>query len=397
MNEAKWNECKRDFEAAFSQKAERTFFASGRVELIGNHTDHQNGAVLTAAVDRYLYACAAVTEEPAVTLVSDGYLPCTVGLFETEAREQERFSTIGLLRGAVALLEPYAQKRTGVRLAIRSEVPGGSGLSSSAAFSVLVLTVLNAIWEAERTPMELAGMAKDAERLYFGKPCGWMDPAAIALGGVRHLDFSDPHRPQETEIPLCLEQMGLSMAVLDIGVDHADLSEAYASIVEELRAVSRFFGKQTLSEVEETSFFAALPSVRAVCGDRAVLRAMHVYSENKRVEAARDALCRADKHAFLQQLAASGSSSMRWLKNIEPEGGTDMQPLTVALAVLERLVGTDGAVRVHGGGFGGTILCVADTEKIGQILHLAQEQIGANGTILHSVAKSAGEWMEDRA
>lgn len=395
MHTPNQTEVRKDFEAAYQRKPERAFFACGRVELLGNHTDHQNGVVLTAAVDRYIVAETAIGQADAVTLVSNGFSDCHVSLGDVAPRKEERFTTQGLVRGAVAKLLPYAKSRTGVQLAVRSEVPSGSGLSSSAAFSVLLLTALNAVWEAGRTPLQLAGLAREAERDYFGKPCGWMDPSAIALGGVRYLDFSEPV-PKEEELPPCLSQMGLSMVVLDVGIPHADMTAQYAAIVDELSCVSCFFGKQTLSEVEEAAFYRSLPAVRLSCGDRAVLRAMHVFSENRRVREAKEALIRGDREAFLERIRASGASSMRWLQNVEPTLGGTTQPLTVALSVLERLLQNEGAVRIHGGGFGGTILCLTNETRAETLLTEAKALLGADGMILHPVSVGAGEFGKEK-
>lgn len=346
------------FAAAFGKEAEALFSAPGRTELGGNHTDHERGKVLAGSVDLDILAAAAPNGSGVIRVRSEGYPLITVSLKELTPRPEEENTTAALVRGVAAKMTelgcPLAE--AGLDAYMVSNVPGGSGLSSSAAFEVLMGTMLNDLfWDGKCTTMEIAQIGQYAENVFFGKPCGLLDQAACATGGVVAIDFADSSRPVVERVNLDLAAMGHALCIIDSGASHADLTGEYAAVTEELRAVCRHFGREVLREVRPEDFFAEVPELRRICGDRAVLRAIHIYDDNARVVRQTEALRRGDLGAFLAEVKRSGLSSWRYLQNVVPAGYTAHQDVAVALALAERLLDTAGACRVHGGGFAGTI------------------------------------------
>ena len=349
------------FRQTFDCPAEALFSAPGRTELGGNHTDHQHGRVLAAAVDLDILAAAAPNQSGMIRVQSQGYPLIVVDLKERDPRPEERNTSAALIRGVAARLAELGCSfaGAGVDVYMTSSVPGGSGLSSSAAFEVLMGTLLNDLFFGGRcTPVELAQIGQYAENVYFGKPCGLMDQTASSVGGVVAIDFADPAAPVVEQINLDLEANGYALCILDSGADHADLTAEYAAITEELRAVCGCFGKNVLREVPEEAFLAALPQVRETAGDRAALRAMHVYAENRRAKAQADALRQGDFDGFLALVRASGASSAMFLQNVIPTGQTTRQELMVTIALCQALLGGRGAVYLAaaGGAEAGPIL-----------------------------------------
>ena len=345
------------FRQAFGYSAQALFSAPGRTELGGNHTDHQRGCVLAAAVDLDILAAAAVTGSGAIRVLSQGYPMTEVSLRELTPQEGEKNTSAALIRGVASRMQELgcALRGRGLDVYMTSTVPKGSGLSSSAAFEVLLGTMLNELlWERHCTPVELAQIGQYAENVFFGKPCGLMDQTASSVGGVVAIDFADTAHPVVERLDVDLHACGYALCILDSGAGHEDLTGEYSAITEELRAVCRVFGKEVLREVPEADFLAELPHVRKAAGDRAVNRAFHVYGENRRVREEVQALRSGDFQRFLTLVRESGSSSAMYLQNIIPTGSTAAQELMVTIALCERMMEGRGAVRVHGGGFGGT-------------------------------------------
>lgn len=344
------------FSGTFGKEAEALFSAPGRTELGGNHTDHQHGRVLAAGVDLDILAAAAANDSGVIRVQSEGYPLITVELDRLTPVEGEENTTAALIRGVAARMKELGCPVGGLEAYMVSDVPGGSGLSSSAAFEVLIGTMLNGLfWGGHASAVEIAQIGQYAENVFFGKPCGLMDQTASSVGGVVAIDFADPASPVVESISLDLAASGYALCIIDSGADHADLTDEYAAIPEELRAVCRHFGREVLREVPEEDFFAALPELRRECGDRAVLRAIHIYDDNARVSGQVGALRRGDFDAFLDHVRSSGLSSWRYLQNVVPAGYKEHQDVAFALALAERLLDTAGACRVHGGGFAGTI------------------------------------------
>ena len=355
------------FETAFGTAPEALFSAPGRTELGGNHTDHQRGRVLAAGVDLDILAAAAVNHTGVVRFWSEGYPMIVVDLGDRQPKEEEKNSSAALIRGVAARMAQLGCPLgdLGLDAALISSVPGGSGLSSSAAFEVLVGTILDHLfWDGKRTPVEIAQIGQYAENVYFGKPCGLMDQTASSVGGVVAIDFADTAKPVVEAIALDLAAGGYALCILDSGADHADLTDEYAAITKELAAVCACFGKKVLREVPEEDFLAGLPKVRAAAGDRAVLRAFHVYAENRRALEEAQALGEGDLPKFLQLVRESGRSSALYLQNVVPAGQTKKQELLLTIALAERLLEGEGAVRVHGGGFGGTAQAFVPLERL---------------------------------
>ena len=345
------------FHQTFDRPAQALFSAPGRTEIGGNHTDHQRGCVLAASVDLDILAAAAPTRSGVIRVLSQGYPMTEVDLRELTPRQDEVNTSAALIRGVAARMSEMGcgLYNRGLDVYMTSTVPKGSGLSSSAAYEVLIGTMLNELfWAGHCTPVELAQIGQYAENVFFGKPCGLMDQTASSVGGVVAIDFADTAHPVVERLDVDLHAYGYALCILDSGAGHEDLTGEYSAITEELRAVCRVFGKEVLREVPEEDFLAELPKVRKAAGDRAVNRAFHVYGENRRAQAEKEALRQGDFDRFLTLVRESGRSSAMYLQNIIPTGSVTAQELMVTIALCERLLEGRGAVRVHGGGFGGT-------------------------------------------
>ena len=339
------------FRQTFGYPAQALFSAPGRTELGGNHTDHQRGCVLAAAVDLDILAASAVTDSGVIRVLSQGYPMTEVSLRELTPQEGEKNTSAALIRGVASRMQELGcdLQGRGLDVYMTSTVPKGSGLSSSAAFEVLLGTMLNELlWERHCTPVELAQIGQYAENVFL------MDQTASSVGGVVAIDFADTAHPIVERLDVDLHTCGYALCILDSGAGHEDLTGEYSAITEELRAVCRVFGKEVLREVPEEAFLAELPHVRKAAGDRAVNRAFHVYGENRRVREEVQALRSGDFQRFLALVRESGRSSTMYLQNIIPTGSTAAQELMVTIALCERILEGRGAVRVHGGGFGGT-------------------------------------------
>ena len=345
------------FHQTFDRPAQALFSAPGRTEIGGNHTDHQRGCVLAASVDLDILAAAAPTQSGVIRVLSQGYPMTEVNLRELTPRQDEVNTSAALIRGVAARMSEMGcdLHNRGLDVYMTSTVPKGSGLSSSAAYEVLIGTMLNELfWAGHCTPVELAQIGQYAENVFFGKPCGLMDQTASSVGGVVAIDFADTAHPAVERLDVDLHAYGYALCILDSGAGHEDLTDEYSAITDELRAVCRVFGKEVLREVPEEDFLAELPKVRKAAGDRAVNRAFHVYGENRRAQAEKEALRQGDFDRFLTLVRESGRSSAMYLQNIIPTGSVTAQELMVTIALCERILEGRGAVRVHGGGFGGT-------------------------------------------
>ena len=346
---------KNGFLKTFGREPQRYFSAPGRTELGGNHTDHQGGCVLAAAVE--LDTCCAVAENDLgqIRLYAPGFGMCQVDLNDLMPKKEEYNTTTSLVRGMAA---GFAQKGCvlmGLDIYVESTVLPGSGLSSSAAFEVLLGNVFNTLAFAGRLDaVRIAQMAQWAENEYFGKPCGLMDQMASSVGGVVAIDFSG-EAPKICKLELDLQKLGYCLCIIDTGADHAQLTGEYAAIPAEMKAVAAFFGQPVLSRVEEKAFYAAIPQLRRQCGDRAVLRALHFFRENLRVRKQTQALQAGDLTEFFRLVKESGRSSYMYLQNVLCPGSCAHQEMAMALAMCETLLEGQGAFRVHGGGFAGTV------------------------------------------
>ncbi len=364
------------FSEHFGRAPEGLFSAPGRTELGGNHTDHQRGRVLAAAVNAYNVCAAGRNNSGVLRVISEGYAPVEIKTGEYEPRAAERNSTAALVRGIAAELGVPAG--AGADIFVSSGVPGGSGLSSSAAFEVLLSVALDSlICGGARSAIELAIISQRVENVYFGKPCGLMDQAASAVGGVVAMDFKDPEAPLIERIPFDLSAAGYALCLVDSGSDHADLTEEYASIPAENGAVCAVFGKTVLRELSQAEFMNRLPEVREKCGDRAALRAIHFFSEDRRAADQANALRCGNFQEFLRLARQSGQSSALYLQNVTPSGQIRRQELLLTIAVCEQTLRGRGAARVHGGGFGGAAQAFVPLDMLSEFIDRADSALGA--------------------
>ena len=344
------------FEAAFGGAPERYFSAPGRTEIGGNHTDHQRGRVLAAAVDLDTVAAVRPNSGHLIRIQSEGYPLCQVDVRSLTPVEAEINTTQALIRGVAARFAQLGCRVGGFDAYCRSTVLPGSGLSSSAAFEVLVGTIVNHLFfEGRVSQPEIAAIGQYAENVFFGKPCGLMDQMASAVGGLVTIDFLDKDKPVIESVEFDFSACGHALCIIDTRASHADLTDEYAAITQELKAVCAHFGKGVLSQIGEAEFYAAIPALRESCGDRAVLRAIHFYAENARVPRQVAALRRGDFGEFLGLVKESGHSSFMYQQNVVPAGYTARQDVALALALCQHYLAGRGAFRVHGGGFAGTV------------------------------------------
>jgi galactokinase len=334
----------------------------GRVELCGNHTDHNHGSVLAAAIHLDTIAAAARSGDSIVTLRSEGFgAPFRIDLHHLEMVPEEAGTTSAMIRGIAASLHGHGYAVGGFNAVVSSDVLPGSGLSSSAAVEVLIGTIFNALFNNGRiSAIQLAQTGQYAENAYFRKPCGLMDQLTSALGGIVSIDFADPRNPVTQALPSHFEEHSLSLLVVHAGGNHADLTAEYAAVPGEMKAVAGHFGFASLKDLSNTAMVQAIPELREELGDRAILRALHFFAENERVAEQVRALEKDDIDAFLRIMNASGSSSCRWLQNCATHQNPREQGLMLGLGISEWFINKTGrgACRVHGGGFAGTILAV---------------------------------------
>ena len=332
------------------------YSAPGRTEIGGNHTDHQYGCVLAASVNLDAIAAAAPNGTDTIHFYSEGYGMIEADLSILEPVESEKESTLALIRGMAALAVKKGYPVKGFDVYCTSNVLGGSGLSSSAAFETLLGVIINDMYcGGVFDAVEIAKMGQITENQYFGKPSGLMDQSASSVGGVVAIDFGDPESPKVEKIDLDLNKEGYALCIIDSKSSHADLTDAYASIPREMKAVASVFGKTHLRGVTKEQLIEKTAAIRKVCGDRAFLRAMHFVLDNRRAQDEAAALKAGDFAAFLEIVKASGQSSYMYLQNISVEGAVDNQAVGVALSLCDVLLDGRGAFRVHGGGFAGTV------------------------------------------
>ncbi len=354
------------FRESFGGPAESLFSAPGRTEIGGNHTDHQHGHVLAGAVDMDILCAVTANRSGIVRLQSEGYPLMEVDLARLTPQAGEENTSPALIRGVAAGLVQRGCDLSGAGLDIymTSTVPGGSGLSSSAAFEVLMGTIFNELYfDGKCSAVEIAQIGQYAENVFFGKPCGLMDQAASSVGGVVAIDFADPSDPVVERVEYDFSRSGYALCIVDTRSSHGDLTDDYAAITREMGAVAAHFDKTVLRDVPLGEFRAAIPALRQTCGDRAVLRALHFFEEDRRAAKEAQALKAGDFGFFLALVEQSGLSSALHLQNTWSVQDPRQQAIPLALAEAERLL-DKGAVRVHGGGFAGTIQAWVPNEEL---------------------------------
>ena len=331
------------------------YSAPGRSEVGGNHTDHQHGCVLAAAVN--LDAIAVVGRvDNKIKVLSDDFDIAPIHLEDLEIKKAEEGTSEALIRGVCARLKELGYNVGGFNAFITSDVLMGAGLSSSAAFETIIGTIISGLYnDMTIDPVVIAQVGQYAENVYFGKPCGLMDQCASSVGSLINIDFNDVAKPIVNKVDVDFSKFGHSLCIVDTKGSHADLTDEYAAIPMEMKKVANYFGKEFLREVDEEDFFNDIAGARKACQDRAVLRAIHLFEENKRVDQEVKALNNSDFETFKKVVKESGDSSYKFLQNVYANCDVQNQSVSIGLAMSEKIIGRNGVCRVHGGGFAGTI------------------------------------------
>lgn len=368
--------------------------APGRTELAGNHTDHEGGHVIAAAVDRCVEVVCERTEGCAGRVVSAGYEPLAVRLDTLEPLVCERATSASLVRGACHVAARQGGTVGGFKACITSSVAVGSGLSSSAAFELAVISALSRLFGAEELPaLDRARAAQAIEHDYFGKPCGLMDQAASALGSIQHMDFSRSDRPHAELLDFDFAEAGYAICLVNVGTSHADLVDAYAAIPREMQKVAHLLGASRLGELAPEAVISHAAEIRRATSDRALLRALHYVREERLVAERAEALRTRDMAAFLELTRLSGASSAMYLQNISPS--VEEQSAMIALALAEEFLGADGACRIHGGGFGGTIQAFVPLVRVEAFSQAMDAAFGVGSCEAYSIVHEGAyaQWM----
>lgn len=367
------------FEKLYGVKNVEVYSAPGRTEIGGNHTDHQNGRVLAASINLDAIAVVAKTQDNIVHVKSEGYEAFKVDLAELAVQEEEIGTTLALVRGVAhgAVQRGYAIG--GFEAYMTSDVLSGSGLSSSACYEVLVGNIFSGLYnEGTIDAVKIAQIGQEAERNYFGKPCGLMDQMACSVGGMISIDFADTKNPKVKKLDTDFNKYGHSLCIVDTKGSHADLTDEYAAVPEEMKRVARYFGKELLCEVDKDIFYKEIAAVRERTGDRAVLRTMHWFDENVRVDKEVEALENDDFEAFKAVVKKSGDSSFKYLQNVFSVKSVTEQRVSLALALSDSVLGEEGVSRVHGGGFAGTIQAFVPEKLVAEYKKTLEAVFGEN-------------------
>ena len=388
---ARFCEAVDEFQKLYGQRDNiRLFSAPGRTEIGGNHTDHQHGMVLAGSVNLDVIAVVSANDEGIVRIKSKGYKMDEVDTADLEVKEDEKGRAGALIRGVLAAFKNNGYNIGGFDAYTTSDVLKGSGLSSSAAFEVLVSNIVNGLYNESRVDaISIAKYSQYAEREYFGKPCGLLDQMASSVGGFTYADFNDPQNPIVEKISLDLSTSNHTLCVVDTGGNHANLTQDYADITLECKAVSECLGVKFLRDADENKFYQNLGSIREKCGDRAILRAMHVFNENKRVITQKSALKRGDFNTFFVAVKRSGESSYDLLQNVYSPSAPREQAISLALALTKQFLNGRGAYRVHGGGFAGTIQCYIPNKMFDSYKKMIEAVFG-DGSCVKLFVRSVG-------
>ncbi len=380
------------FAETFGEREEiRLFSAPGRTEVGGNHTDHQHGSVIAAAVNLDIIAVVALNGSDKINVKSEGFKMDTISVSDFEKCEKEKGRSISLIKGVCAKFKEAGCDIKGFDAYTTSNVLKGSGLSSSAAFEVLISTILNGLfYDNNMSPIEVAKISQFAEREYFGKPCGLLDQTASSLGGFTFADFDDPSNPTTESINLDVSKFGFALCVVDTGGNHANLTGDYADITIECKKISNALGAEFLRYIDEDKFFNNMSELRKTCGDRSVLRAFHFINEQKRVYNQVSALKEENFEEFLRLVNESGNSSYDYLQNLYSTSNVNEQGLSLAIALTRQFLGEKGACRVHGGGFAGTIQCYIPIDMLKEYKGMIEKVFGENSCSVLNIRSVGG-------
>ena len=369
----------------------RFFSAPGRTEVGGNHTDHNNGKVLAAAVNLDAIAAVSKRDDGIICVNSAGYTPITVDSADHEIKDNEAGKSDALIRGVCARFKELGYNYGGFNASVTSRVLSGSGLSSSAAYEVLIGTILNYLYnDGKISAVEIAQISQCAENVYFKKPCGLMDQTACSVGGFVQIDFEDTSKPVINKVDFDIAKHGYILCIVDTGGNHADLTGDYASIRLEMNSVAEYFGKNVLRQVDEKDVFENIGDIRKKTGDRAIERAIHFYNENKRVERLAKALSDGNFDEFKNIIIESGKSSYMYNQNCFTLSNPDEQPVALALCICEELLKGKGAYRVHGGGFAGTIQAFVPETDAESFVASMRKVFGENSCYILKVRSHGG-------
>ncbi len=388
---SRYSQALKAFAELFGDDADAVFSAPGRSEIGGNHTDHQHGEVLCASINDDAIAIVKKTDKNEVNILSKGYDMITVALDELEKDKSQEGTTLALIKGVIAGVKTHGFNIGGFDAYVTSNVLSGSGLSSSAAFETLIGTILSGLYnDMNISPIEIAIIGQYAENDYFGKPCGLMDQMACSVGSLCHIDFADPSKPLVSKVEFDMDAAGYSLCITDTKGSHADLTPDYAAVPAEMKAVAAHFGKSVLFEVSEEDILKNATAIREECGDRAFLRAIHFYEENKRVKKEVEALNAKDINTFLATVAASGNSSFKYLQNVYTNHNVEAQNMSVGLMISEMKLGDNGVARVHGGGFAGTIQAFVKNDAVESYKKSMDEIFGEGSCNVLKIRKYGG-------
>lgn len=367
------------------------FSAPGRSEIAGNHTDHQHGKVLACAINKDAIGIVKKTKTDEVRIISDGANEIVVNITDLTIREEEKGSTLALIKGVLAGFHGKGYKIGGFSAYITSDVLIGSGVSSSAAFETLIGAILSGLYnKMQVSAVEIAMIGQFAENIYFGKPCGLMDQMACSIGSLVNIDFRDPEKPYVERIDFDLEKYGYSLCITDTKGSHADLTDEYAAVPVEMKRVASYFCKEVLVDVTLDDLLNNIADMRKVLSDRCILRAIHFLTENKRVEEAVNALKYGAINSFLECIKASGNSSYKFLQNVYSVKNVYQQNVSIALALSEAMLADNGACRVHGGGFAGTIQAFVKNDYVKEYQESMNQIFGDGSCSVLKIRKYGG-------
>ncbi len=384
-------EALKEYQKVFGNEVDAIFSAPGRSEIGGNHTDHQHGEVLAASINDDAIAIVTKNNTTEVNILSEGYEMITVSINDLDKKDNEEGTTVSLIRGVLSKTKENGHNIGGFNAYITSNVLSGSGLSSSAAFETLIGTILSGLFnDMSISAIEIAIIGQYAENVYFGKPCGLMDQMACSVGSLCHIDFANPADPVVEKITFDLDNAGYSLCITDTKGSHADLTPDYAAVPTEMKSVAACFGKEFLHDIPEEDVLSHASYIREKCGDRAFLRAIHFYEENKRVKKEVKALTDNDIKTFLTTVKNSGDSSYKYLQNVYTNHQVDKQNISIALVISEMSLGDNGVARVHGGGFAGTIQAFVKNDAVAEYKNSMDEIFGEGSCNALKIRKYGG-------
>lgn len=382
----------KEFEKVFGNNDKISLFsAPGRTELGGNHTDHQHGCVLAGSVNLDVIAAAALNGKDLIRIQSEGYPIDIIDLNDLSPDESEFNQARALIKGVASKFKSLGYNLKGFDAYTSSNVLKGSGLSSSAAFEVLIGNIMNGLFADNKVnAIEIAKIGQYAENVYFGKPCGLMDQMASSVGSAVAIDFADTENPVIKKADFNFAKTGYSLCIIDSGADHSDLTDEYAAIPHEMKLVANFFGKNYLRDVSKIDFYNSIKEIRQSLGDRAVLRAIHFFNDNLRAQQEAEALEKGDFEKFLQLIKESGYSSYMYLQNVCVCGSVKEQAVALVLALCEEFLQGKGAYRVHGGGFAGTVQVFVQNEHLNSFKEKMERVLGSGSCHILSIRPVGG-------